>query len=349
VKAKFARALADIDLLIVPRMTLMDVTIGDAIPQEVHRLDGSQVEAIKDFLKSGKPVLACFGPNCEPLEERRPREARGPDGLEQLLSDLGFRFNKQTVLYNVESSALAEQRSEPLNAGSTVEVPALDFLSEAPSARPSGRFEEASAEAKPAKPLRVSLRVDAKSAGDGLLLRVRHPRPIGFDPEKAKAIPYDPKFLITAKDSWNDDDPFPTAKRIPHPELSKPDDPARGTIDEKRHGPFSIGVAVQAPLPSSWFPDQTNADRTVRVAAIGHGHIFNGSNLSTAQEQVLLNTCNWLLGREDRLPREGQQWSFPRAHVPPVERQLWEWGMLAGLPVLIAYIGVIVVMIRRLR
>ncbi len=349
VKAKFARALADIDLLIVPRMTLMDVTIGDAIPQEVHRLDGSQVDAIKDFLKSGKPVLACFGPASEPLEEGRPRDARGPDSLEQLLGDLGFRFNKQTVLYNVESSALAEQRSEPLNAGSTVDVPGLDFLSEAPSARPFVRFEEANAEAKPANPLRLSLRVEAKSAGDGLLLRARHPRPIGFDPDKAKAIPYHPEFLITAKDSWNDDQPFPTAKRIPHPELSKPDEAARGTIDEKRRGPFSIGVAVEAPLPSSWFHDQTNPDGKVRVAAIGHGHIFNGSNLSSAQEQVLLTTCNWLLRREDRLPREGEKWSFPRAHVPPLERQLWEWAMLPGLPIVIAYLGVIVVMIRRLR
>src|SRR5207245_10500869 len=118
--------------------------------------------------------------------------------------------------------------------------------------------------------------------------------------------------------------------------------------DDKRRGPFSIGVALAAPVPSDWLPSPESAPTTVRVAAIGHGHLFVGNELSPAKERLLLNTCNWLLGREDRMPHEGKPWSYPRVHLEPLDSQLWHWGTLVGLPLLFAYFGVVVVMIRRL-
>jgi hypothetical protein len=85
------------------------------------------------------------------------------------------------------------------------------------------------------------------------------------------------------------------------------------------------------------------------VVAIGHGHLFCGKDLSPAKEQMLLNTCNWLLGRNDRLPSTGERWSYPRVQLDPLQRELWHWGTQLGLPLLFAYLGVVVVMVRRLR
>jgi hypothetical protein len=250
------------------------------------------------------------------------------------------------VLFNVESKAFAERRTGFLTAGGNVEVPPLDFTSDMATARTLSGLEVTDAEKPPPNPLRTSMKIAAESHGKELKLSVRHPRPITFDVRKAKTLTYEPEFLLTSKESWNDDNPFPSRERTPRPEVTKADDPARGTPDEKRRGPFSIGVAVEAPVPSTWNPD---APRTVRVAAIGHGHIFVGQELSPAKEELLLNTSNWLLGREDRLPKEGKDWSYPRAHLSDMDKLLWQCGLWAGLPALVAYVGVIVVMIRRLR
>src|SRR5207247_8192065 len=61
-KAKMAKLLAECDLLIIPRMTIRDIVSGYRIAPRYYRLDDVQVEAIKEFLKAGKPVLACFRP-----------------------------------------------------------------------------------------------------------------------------------------------------------------------------------------------------------------------------------------------------------------------------------------------
>ena len=173
---------------------------------------------------------------------------------------------------------------------------------------------------------------------------------LSLKPEKPPVPDFEPEFLLTSKDAWNDDQPFPTRERTPRLERPEPDNPSIGTADEKRRGPFSIGVAVNAPVPSDWPANPVDKPRTVRpVAAIGHGHLFVGPELSPAKEKLLLNTCNWLLGREDRMPTEGKSWSYPRVHLEPRDLELWHWGTQLGLPLLFAYLGVVVVMIRRFR
>src|SRR5262249_52494237 len=62
-QAKLTRALADVDLLIVPRITLRNVArSGENLPNWYHKLDETQTNVLRDFLKQGKPILACFGP-----------------------------------------------------------------------------------------------------------------------------------------------------------------------------------------------------------------------------------------------------------------------------------------------
>jgi hypothetical protein len=86
------------------------------------------------------------------------------------------------------------------------------------------------------------------------------------------------------------------------------------------------------------------------VAVIGQGEVFVGSELSPAKERLFLQTANWLLGRDDYLPRADHPWSYPRVPLPPEssEHRLWLWGAF-GLPLLFAYLGLVVLLIRRLR
>src|SRR6185503_13994025 len=61
-KAKLQRLLADCDMLIIPRMTIMNATTPAVLPRNLHKLDKTQIDVIKDFMKAGKPVLVCAGP-----------------------------------------------------------------------------------------------------------------------------------------------------------------------------------------------------------------------------------------------------------------------------------------------
>src|SRR4051812_15999819 len=125
-KAKIAKLLAECDLLIIPRLTIRDIISSYRIAPRFYRLDDVQVEAIKEFIKAGKPVLACLGPTNEPANARTPPPP-GPDNLEELLSQLGIRLGPQVVLFGADSRAFAERRSNVFATGSSVEWPAVRF------------------------------------------------------------------------------------------------------------------------------------------------------------------------------------------------------------------------------
>jgi hypothetical protein len=334
-KAKFSRLLAKCDLLIVPRMTIRNVALGEYIPASLHNLDKAQADAIQDFMKAGKPVFVCFGPASEPPNSRFAMEQKGPDALENMLTDLGFRFNNQTILYNEEAKSFSQRRTNILNSRANVQIPAVKI--------------DWHAADKDANPIRSSLMVAKASLGQDLDLSIRHPRPISLDADKVKALPYEPDFLRTTDRSWNDENPFPSRDHTPHAEPTKPGDPLHGMPDEKRLGPFTIGMAAELPVPATWYSAGAAAPKTVRVAAIGQGHWFVGLDLSPAKQRVLLDTCNWLLGRNDELLGQGTEWQYPRVQLSAVDLQLWRWGTQLGLPMIFAYLGLVVWMVRRLR
>ena len=86
VNAKLNRALAECDMLYIPRLTRRDP--GDPIPYRIHRLTDEHLAAIKDFLRSGKPILACVGPLNEPADADFPPDpADRDDNLEKLLAE----------------------------------------------------------------------------------------------------------------------------------------------------------------------------------------------------------------------------------------------------------------------
>jgi hypothetical protein len=345
-RAKANRMLADCDLLIIPRMTLFNVARGEYIPNRVYKLDSAQIEAVKDFIKSGKPVLALIGPLNEPANRMEPPE--GPDQLEFLLRDLGIQPANQAVLFNVESKSFAERRGGLLVLGANVEVPPVEFNQPASAGQSLlGR----TAETKKPNPIGESMELTARGLGkdQSLDLRLRAPRPIYYEGGKDAKAPFQPEFMSTASASWNEDQPFPTRERTPRYEPAKGNDPAAGTIDEKRRGPFPIGVAIETAVPKNWYTDGKATPATVRVVAIGHGGIFVGPTLSPVREKLLLDTCNWLLGRDDLLTSASRQWKFPRPEMSARQQSIWEWGTRLGLPAFAAYCGVVVLMVRRLR
>jgi hypothetical protein len=117
---------------------------------------------------------------------------------------------------------------------------------------------------------------------------------------------------------------------------------------EKRSYP--IGVALARPVPEEWYKDKSEAHKQVRVAAIGNGQIFNDEEMTPAKERLLVNTCNWLVGRDDYLPRDsGGHWQFPRLQMEDKTKQIWLWGATIGPSVLFAYLGFIVYLLRRVR
>jgi hypothetical protein len=348
VKAKLNGSLEECDLLFVPRLTRMGS--GRMITNRIHRLSDLQVECIKEFMQAGKPVFACFGPTNEPPDFGLPPDTGRPDNLEALFGKLGIHFGKQTVLFNTDSKSFADRRRNPLRQADTADPPPLDF--DTPPETAQGPWSSRLNANLPPNPLHEALRVTAHSVGKDFDLRLRFPRPIYFQSDSAFRLAlhleaFEPTFLLTAH-GWNDDKPFVMGGRRPHYEQPKPDDPDKGKFDEKRRGAFPVGVAVKAQLPSSWYPRSADS---VRVAVIGQGDVFVGPKLSPARERLFLQTANWLLGRDDYLPRADHPWSYPRVPLPADshEHYLWLWGTRLGLPVLFGFLGFVVLLLRRLR
>ena len=176
------------------------------------------------------------------------------------------------------------------------------------------------------------------SLGKKLDIKLPNPRPVYFESPTGQKPAFEPEFMITSAATWNDDQPFPSQKRTPRFEPPKSDDLSKGTFEEKRRGPFPIAVAVEVPVPAAWLEGKKEAKPTmVRLAVIGSGGIFVGQTLSPAREELLLDTCNWLLGRDDLLPKSNVVWKFPRVTMSDKDETLWRWTGWLVLPGLFAY------------
>jgi len=336
-RAKLDNELADCDLLLIPRQTILSngTPIVKGLP-EVHDLNADQAAAIKEFMRRGKPVFACFGPRNQPGLGATP-----PDDVEKLFADLGVHFGKKTVLFNAQVRAFAESDENPFRLSKSVEVPPLHLDTD------EGDEAEKS---PPPNPIRESLLLAAHSTGRPFDLTVRYPRPVYLDNDVWQTLKFDPDVLTADRASWNDAKPFRTLER-PIPSYSLPDrkDPDNGTPEATRRGPFTVAVAFETDVPARWQLSAADQPAKLRIAAIGHGGLFIGKELSPSQEGLLLDTCNWLLGRDDRLARPAAEWRYPRVAMSDYEETLWLWGARLGLPLLFAYLGAVALLLRRLR
>jgi hypothetical protein len=369
-KAKLTRYTAECDLLVVPRLTVSDLLIPDAwVPAWLHSMNADQAEVVKAFVAAGKPVLFLLGPTtADPPVE--PGYDPTPDGAEKLLQRFGIELGSTAVVFDKEVKAAAQ---------------AVGRLSEQPDPTPL-RFPDPPAGKKP-NPIAAAFLTSARSV-DGALAVARSGgyRVVTVTPSTAARLPFAAEVLATTEKSWNESSLQPDAP--PSFDPPPPDDPKRGTRDEERLGPFPVGVAVEAPVPAEWLkptaagtyvaavlaagplpiglppgvaeaaltPDQFTTDDakrpTVRVAAFGSGGLFSGKELDVGREALLLHTVNWLMKRDDALPREtveDAKWRYPRVPLDDKQRTYWSAGAAVGLPLLAAFLGLIALMVRRLR
>lgn len=366
VKAKLKQYVDECDLLIVPRLTVVDITRGEAgtIPASLFNLNKDQAEVVQEFLKAGKPVLFAMGPSN--LDRRGPDLlGGGGDDVEKLIGQLGIELGKQTIITDVEGQVIAERQDETLRT--SVDVPALVF-------------DLPTKEGKAPNPVGTAFRVTARAVDRKLDVKKSGYRPVYVSAGLAERLPFVGEMAYTVRESWNEDRPLAEDDSVPKFEPAKPDDPKKGTRDEERRGPFPVGVAIETPIPVEWVDPkfgpqistaaaifgadhgltaagvtlaaQAQPRPVVRVVVLGHGGLFTGKRLDPAHEALLLHTVNWELHRDDRLPREladEAKWRFPRTDLAPREYRAWWLGAFLGLPALVIYFGLIALMIRKVR
>jgi hypothetical protein len=355
--AKLKRLLADCDLVILPRFTVHSVIPPFVLRNDFHSLDKAQVDALKSFMADGKPVMACFGPPAEPRP--MPMGARPGDGMEDLLSQLGIKLGKQTILFRSEAKSLASAQQEFSVARVSSDVPPVRFDWRRDDADDPVLKRKKDRTSQPPNPIRESMYLAARSVGRDLDLPVRYGRPVFYTGSDRASLEFEPEFMLTDKRSWNEDRPFPMGKAY-HPTPPKEDAP-QGTLTDKGNGPFTLGVAVEKKVPADWSTSKDADPASVRVAVIGHGGIFAGvvnrkGELDPVNEKLLIDTANWLIGRGDLLAREERPdanrglWKFPRLEeFSDRKKELWHWGTQLVLPGFFIYLGLVVLMVRHLR
>ena len=372
-KAKLQQYVGDCDVLIVPRLTVVDISRGDVIPPNLFNLAKEQVEVVKEFLKAGKPVLFAVGPTN--VDRRGLGADPAGDDVEKMLAQLGVELGKQTILTDAEGQAIAERQNEAL--GVSVDVPPLSF-------------DAVGKDGKAANPIASAVLTTGRAVNGRLDVRKSGYRPVYVNPAVADRLPFAAEVAYTVRESWNEDKPIGDDDAVPKFEPAKPDDPKKGTHDEERRGPFPVGVAIETKVPADWFdPESKPGDEsvkglaphyplaalalgqdgglyaaglalaaekvkrpTVRVVVLGHGGLFAGKQLPPAQETLLLHSLNWQLKRDDRLPAnvpDAQKWRYPRVALGPSALRAWRWGTFLGLPLLVAYVGILALMARKVR
>jgi hypothetical protein len=388
-EAKMTRLVSDCDLLVIPRHTLFNLSDRRAVNPSLYKLSPEQVKVTRAFMKAGKPILACIGPSNEP---NGPPLLEPLDEFERLLVDRGIELGRQAVIYDVEKKAFSARRSgSMLGGGTSDEIPPVSF--------PATSIDQ-----RQPNPIAEAMLATMRSADMPLNITLRHPRPIYISDAVEEKLPFSPAFMLTSGASWNESQPFPTMRPIspgevavipPRYDATPFDDPKKGTHDEERRGPFTVGVAIESPVPMNWFDSSSSNSRkinetlqvanlstpfdggllaaaltaqaslevdrstgkairqkerpTSRMVVIGQGGVFNGIHLNPAQEQLLLHSCNWLLHRDDRLPRTDLEWKYPRVNLDERKSFLWSYAPLFGPPALFLYLGVIVLLVRRVR
>lgn len=369
-KGKMEQLLADCDVLLLPRPSLYDVVSDDDknLPLWLHGLDREQVEAIKAFMKAGKPVLFCLGPSSE-------RPGQGPDGkpdpvpagftatdgIDTIIKELGYRLNKQTVLFDAEEVAFGERQGGGLTGGTEVKVPPLVLSWPAGTGYPPALRRPAD---KADHPVRMSQWLASRGLGRAqredprLQLRLRHARPVFIEADKdhPERFRQQAEILMTSADSWNEDQPFATENSTPAFKSAtgaKQEKPAlEDALMERRRGPFPVGAVAEEKLPEAWFGKDEKQPGFVRSAVIGEAWWLIGPTLDPARERLVTDLFNWLIGRDDRLarrPGEESVWEYPRLEWSAEKAGLWRNGLEFGLPMLAAFVGFTVLLYRRLR
>src|SRR5581483_5243123 len=168
-----------------------------------------QTAAVKQFLTTGKPVLACFGPPNDARPQMTPPTANPADDVEELLTKLGIKFAQFTLLHRAEAKTFVGAQDDFSLPRTTVEVPPVEFEWQPSAGVGLDLKEEKTATPKAPNPIRESMRLASRSIGKNLDLQVRYGRPVFYTAEDTSKLPFDPYIMQTNKETWNEDRPFP--------------------------------------------------------------------------------------------------------------------------------------------
>lgn len=330
---KLDYVLQDCDLLVVPRYTWQKVNLQWGIPNEVYQVEEPQVDALRSYLRAGRPMLACLGPSTEmpPSPMRRPPPPK-PPLFENLLRDYGVELDRKLILFEDEIASFKDRFA-------TGTVPPLAF--ENPKLAASG--------AKPAEPNPISVAMTSlvRARDQALNVQARHPRIVRYTGD---TLPYDPHFAWTDSKSWSETNPFPSmwgGKSVP--KYDAPDKLKVATAgdsmpegDEQR-GPLPVGVAIERPSN----PRAKEGSKTTRLGVVGKAALYTGAELAPENEKLFVDLANWLLRRDYLLGLETTEWSYPRMEIGLKASARWLWFLRLGMPLLCAFFGAVVLMYRR--
>ncbi|QJW95204.1 coiled-coil domain-containing protein [Frigoriglobus tundricola] len=274
VSAKLTRQLADVDLLIVPRYTTEDAMQGPGIDAGLHALSKEQAKVAKDFMKRGKPVLACLGPitpqvnpqpgeSADEFDKRLAGEFTGADEFEKMLAERGVELGRTVILFEGETKALTRggqigTSPSEVPAVTVAEPPAADSGLGANPIAAAFRLTGRTAAPEPDADARATDRPDEQR----FEIKLRALRPVALAPAWQAKQPFAAEIALTAAGSWNTLQPYPVLDRtgrparVPKYNPTGLDDPKKGTRDEERKGPFPIAVALENRVPAAWVTEE---------------------------------------------------------------------------------------------
>src|SRR5581483_2808350 len=131
-----------------------------------------QTAAVKQFLTSGKPVLACFGPPNDARPQMTPPSTNPADDVEELLAKLNIKFGKFTVLHRAEAKTFVGAQDDFSLPRTSADVPPVEFEWTNPAGLVGLDLKDVkAAELKAPNPIRESLRIASRSVGKNLDLQ----------------------------------------------------------------------------------------------------------------------------------------------------------------------------------
>jgi hypothetical protein len=294
VAAKLKKQLEDVDLLIVPRYTTEDAMQGPGVEAGLHALAREQAKVVKEFMKRGKPVLACLGPitpqvapqpgeSPEEFDKRLAEEFGGADEFEKLLAERGVELGRTVILFEGETRAVTRGGQLGTNPS---EVPALDLGADAEPPEllsvPAVGGVAAAAPRREPNPIAAAFRLtgrtiapEPQAAGPAepsgepkFELHLRALRPVELAPGWQARQPFAAEIAFAAPGSWNTLQPYPQIRggrpvRVPKFAPTELDDPRKGTRDEERKGPFAVAVAVENRIPAAWVNEEYEPEQAV--------------------------------------------------------------------------------------
>jgi hypothetical protein len=272
VSAKLSKQLADVDLLVISRYTVEDAMKGPGVEATLHALSREQVKVAKEFMKSGKPVLACLGPITpqvipqagEPPDKFYERLATeigaNTDGFERLLAERGVELGRSVILFDGETKSLAG--GDPFAGIRPTEAPPVVFADQPAGLNPNPVAAAFQLTGHAAAPGPGAGRSTGRGTEQKFEIRLRALRPVTLAPGWQAKQPFAAEIAFSAGESWSELQPYPRRGRrpdgtsaviyAPKYEPTALDDPKKGTRDEERRGPFPVGVAIANRIPVAW-------------------------------------------------------------------------------------------------